>query len=43
VKQGTITGALDGFEAALRSTETDNTTTDETQSAVFTRNRQRLG
>ena len=42
-KQRAITGALDGFEAALRATETDNTTTDEAQSAVFTRNRQRLG
>ncbi len=42
-KQGAITGALDGFEAALRSTETDNLTTDEAQSAAFTRNLQRLG
>ena len=42
-KQSTITGALDGFEAALRSTETDNTSTDEAQSAVFAGNRRRLG
>ena len=42
-RQRTITGALDGFAASLRSTETDNTTTDETQSAAFTRSRQRLG
>ena len=42
-KQRTITAALDGFEASLRSTETDNTTTDEAQSAAFTRSRQRLG
>ncbi len=42
-KQRTITRALDGFEAALRSTEADNTTTDEAQSAAFARSRQRLG
>jgi WXG100 family type VII secretion target len=42
-RQRTITGALDGFEGALRSTESDNTGTDEAQSAVFTRNQQRLG
>ena len=42
-RQRTIIAALDGFEAALRSTETDNTTTDDTQSAAFTRSRQRLG
>lgn len=41
-KQRTITGALDGFAAALRSTEADNTATDEAQSAVFSRNHQRL-
>jgi WXG100 family type VII secretion target len=42
-KQGTITDALDRFEASLRSTEKDNITTDDTQSSVFTRNQQRLG
>jgi WXG100 family type VII secretion target len=42
-RQRTITQALDGFEASLRSTERDNTTTDEAQSAAFTRSRQRLG
>ena len=42
-KQRTITGALDGFEASLRATETDNTSTDETQSAAFVRSQQRLG
>ena len=42
-RQRTITGALDGFEASLRTTEHDNTTTDEAQSAMFTRSRQRLG
>lgn len=41
-KQRLITGALDGFEASLRSTESDNTSTDESQSAVFTSNRHRL-
>lgn len=42
-RQRTITGALDGFAASLRSTETDNTATDEAQSAQFARQRQRLG
>ncbi len=42
-KQQVIVGALDGFEAALRATETDNTSTDEAQSAVFVRHQQRLG
>ena len=42
-RQRTIVGALDGFEAALRSTEHDNTTTDETQAAVLGRSQQRLG
>jgi uncharacterized protein YukE len=42
-KQRTITAALDGFEVALRSTERDYTSTDEVQSSMFTRNRQRLG
>jgi uncharacterized protein YukE len=42
-KQRTITNALDGFEAALRATERDNTTTDDMQSSAFTRSQQRLG
>jgi uncharacterized protein YukE len=42
-RQRTIVGALDQFEASLRSTEKDNTTTDETQSAAFARHQQRLG
>jgi ESAT-6 family protein len=42
-KQRTIVGALNRFEASLRSTEKDNTATDDVQSAAFTRNQQRLG
>lgn len=42
-QQRVIVGALDGFEAALRSTEHDYTTTDESQAAVFGRAQQRLG
>jgi uncharacterized protein YukE len=42
-KQRTITRALDGFEAALRATERDNTTTDDVQSSAFVRAQQRLG
>lgn len=42
-KQRTITDALVGFEAALRATERDNTTTDDMQSSAFIRNQQRLG
>ena len=42
-KQRTITEALDRFEASLRSTEEDNTSTDDTQSSAFSRSRQRLG
>ena len=42
-RQRTITNALGGFEAALRATERDNTTTDDVQSSAFTRNQQRLG
>jgi uncharacterized protein YukE len=42
-KQHTIIGALDHFEEALRATERDNTSTDETQSAAFARTQQRLG
>jgi uncharacterized protein YukE len=42
-KQRTITHALDGFEAALRGTERDNTATDDLQSSAFIRSQQRLG
>ena len=42
-RQRVIVGALDGFAAALRSTEHDNTTTDDTQAAGFGRAQQRLG
>jgi uncharacterized protein YukE len=42
-KQRTIVSALNQFEASLRSTEKDNVGTDDTQSAAFTRNQQRLG
>jgi uncharacterized protein YukE len=42
-KQRTIVSALNQFEASLRSTEKDNTSTDDTQSAAFVRNHQRLG
>jgi uncharacterized protein YukE len=42
-KQRTIVGALDRFEEGLRSTERDNTSTDEAQSAAFARAQQRLG
>ena len=42
-KQRTIVNALNQFEASLRSTERDNTRTDDTQSAAFVRNQQRLG
>jgi len=42
-RQRTIVGALDGFEAALRATERDNTTTDDTLAAAFGRAQQRLG
>jgi uncharacterized protein YukE len=42
-KQRVITNALDGFEAALRATERDNTATDEAQSSAFLRGQQRLG
>ena len=42
-RQRVIVGALDGFAAALRSTEHDNTTTDDTQAAAFGRAQQRLG
>lgn len=41
-RQRTITDALDRFEASLRSTEKDNTGTDDAQSSAFTRNRTRL-
>ena len=42
-RQRTIVAALDRFEDALRSTERDNTTTDEAQSAAFVQTRHRLG
>lgn len=42
-KQRTIVGALDRFEESLRSTERDNTRTDEEQSSAFARAQQRLG
>lgn len=42
-KQNTIVRALDEFEASLRTTERDNTTTDDTQSANYTRTAGRLG
>lgn len=42
-KQGTITDALDRFEAALLATERDNVSTDDAQSSVFARHQQRLG
>jgi WXG100 family type VII secretion target len=42
-KQTTIVSALNQFEASLRSTEKDNTSTDDTQSSAFARNQQRLG
>jgi uncharacterized protein YukE len=42
-KQRTIVGALTQFEASLRATEKDNTSTDDTQSAAFARAQQRLG
>ena len=42
-RQRTITGALEAFATSLRATESDNTGTDAAQSAMFTRNRQRLG
>jgi uncharacterized protein YukE len=41
-RQRTIVRALDGFEAALRSTEHDNTATDDEQAAAFGRAQQRL-
>jgi WXG100 family type VII secretion target len=42
-KQRTIVGALNQFEASLRSTEKDNTSTDDTQSTAYARNQRRLG
>lgn len=42
-RQRTIVGALDGFAAALRSTEQLNTATDDAQAAAFGRARGRLG
>ncbi|GAB3790622.1 WXG100 family type VII secretion target [Nocardioides ungokensis] len=42
-RQRVITGALDEFEASLRSTERDNTHTDQTQAAGYQRTAGRLG
>ena len=42
-KQNTIVSALNEFEASLRSTEKDNTTTDQTQSDNYNRTAGRLG
>lgn len=42
-KQRTILGALDLFDASLRSTEKDNTSTDDAQSSAYARHQQRLG
>jgi uncharacterized protein YukE len=42
-KQREIVGALDRFEESLRSTERDNTRTDDAQSAAFARAHHRLG
>jgi uncharacterized protein YukE len=42
-RRRTIAAALDRFEDALRSTERDNTATDEAQSAAFVQARHRLG
>lgn len=42
-KQKVIVSALSEFEASLRSTETDNVSTDEAQSATYTRTVGRLG
>ena len=41
--QQAIVASLTGLEQSLRSTEQDNTTTDETQSAAFARSQHRLG
>jgi WXG100 family type VII secretion target len=42
-KQGVITAALHDFEASLTSTERDNMSTDESQSAHYHRYAGRLG
>lgn len=42
-KQRVIVGALDQLEESLRSTERDNTVTDEQQLAAFARTQRRLG
>ena len=42
-RQRTIVAALDRFADALGSTERDNTSTDEAQSAAFVQTRRRLG
>lgn len=41
-RQGAIVRALDRFEDSLRSTESDNTQTDEAQSSAFARTHRRL-
>ena len=42
-KQATIVSALNQFEQSLRSTEKDNMSTDDTQSANYSRTASRLG
>ena len=42
-KQKIIVRALDEFESALTSTERDNVSTDESQSAIYARTTTRLG
>jgi uncharacterized protein YukE len=42
-RQRSIVSALDRFESALRATERENTSTDEAQSAAFSRTQRRLG
>jgi uncharacterized protein YukE len=42
-RQRAIVGALDGLEVALRATEQDNVTTDETQATGFGRTQLELG
>ena len=42
-KQNVITNALNEFEASLQSTEKDNMSTDEAQSANYNRTAGRLG
>ena len=42
-KQGVITSALNEFETSLQSTERDNVSTDDAQSAAYNRTAARLG